>query len=152
MTTPSHDYDIIIIGGGPGGSTTGALLAMQGHKVLIVERAVFPRFHIGESLIPETYWTFKRLGMLEKMKNSHFVKKYSVQFVSSSGKETAPFFFDEHNPHECSQTWQVLRSEFDEMMLDHAAAHGAEVWQPANVTDILLEPSDNDYLPRATGV
>ena len=151
-STPHPDYDVIIIGGGPGGSTTGTLLAMQGHKTLIIERVPFPRFHIGESLIPETYWTFKRLNMLDKMRNSHFVKKYSVQFVSSSGKETAPFYFDQHNPHECSQTWQVLRSEFDTMMLDNAREHGVEVWQPANVTEILLEPSDNDYLPRATGV
>ncbi len=146
------DYDVIIIGGGPGGSTTATLLAMQGHKTLVIERAVFPRFHIGESLIPETYWTFKRLKMLDKMRSSHFVKKFSVQFVSSSGKETAPFYFDQHNPHECSQTWQVLRSEFDTMMLDNAREHGAEIWQPANVSEILLEPSDNDCLPCATGV
>ena len=150
--TTAYDYDVIIIGGGPGGSTTATFLAMAGHKVLVLERAVFPRFHIGESLIPETYWTFKRMGMLEKMRNSNFVKKFSVQFVSSSGKECQPFYFDEHNPHECSQTWQVLRSEFDEIMLKHAVEKGAEVWQPANVTEVLLEESKNDYLPRATGV
>jgi flavin-dependent dehydrogenase len=152
MTTPSHDYDVIIIGGGPAGSTTSTLLAKHGHKVLVVERVPFPRFHIGESLLPETYWVFQRLGMLEKMKNSHFVKKYSVQFVSPSGRETAPFYFDKHDPRECSQTWQVLRSEFDKMMLDNAVENGVEVWQPANVTEILLEPTDNDYLPKATGV
>jgi flavin-dependent dehydrogenase len=151
MPNPT-DYDVVIIGGGPGGSTTATLLAKYGHKVLVVERAEFPRFHIGESLLPETYWTFKRLDMLDKMKSSHFVKKYSVQFVSPTGKETAPFYFDEHNPHECSQTWQVLRSEFDTMMLQNAAEHGVEVWQPANVAEILLEPSTNDYLPKATGV
>jgi flavin-dependent dehydrogenase len=150
--SPESSYDVIIIGGGPGGSTTATLLAQHGHKVLVVERATFPRFHIGESLMPETYWTFKRLNMLEKMRNSAFVKKYSVQFVSASGRESQPFFFDEHNPHECSQTWQVLRSEFDKIMLENAAEHGAEVWQNANVTQVLLEPSDNDYLPRATGV
>src|SRR4051812_8563495 len=146
------DYDCIVVGGGPGGATVGALVAEAGHKVLIVERGNFPRFHIGESLMPESYWTFKRLGMLPKLKNSPFVKKYSVQFVNASGKESQPFYFDEMNPHECSQTWQVVRSEFDKMMLENASQHGAEVWQDANVTEVLFEPTENDPLPRAVGV
>jgi flavin-dependent dehydrogenase len=145
-------YDVVVIGGGPGGATVATLVADVGHKVLLVERGKFPRFHIGESLMPETYWTFKRLGMLPKMKASSFVKKYSVQFTSASGKDSAPFFFDEMNPHECSQTWQVVRSEFDRMMLDNAAEHGVEVWQEANVQDVIFEPAGNDSLPRATGV
>jgi flavin-dependent dehydrogenase len=145
-------YDCVVIGGGPGGATVATLLAGAGKSVLVVERGNFPRFHIGESLMPETYWTFKRLGMLPKMKASRFVKKYSVQFTNATGKDSAPFYFDEMNPHECSQTWQVVRSEFDQMMLDNAREHGAEVWQNANVTDVLLEPSENDCFPRATGV
>jgi flavin-dependent dehydrogenase len=145
-------YDCVVIGGGPAGSTAATLLAGAGKSVLVVERGNFPRFHIGESLMPETYWTFKRLGMLPKMKASRFVKKYSVQFTTASGKDSAPFYFDEMNPHECSQTWQVVRSEFDQMMLDNAAEHGAEVWQNANVTEVLLEPSPTDSFPRATGV
>jgi flavin-dependent dehydrogenase len=145
-------YDIVIIGGGPAGATCGALLARQGRKVLILERSKFPRFHIGESLMPESYWVFKRLGMLPKLKNSPFVKKYSVQFVNATGKESQPFYFDEMNPHECSQTWQVTRAEFDKMMLDNAAEASCEVWEEANVTDVHLEPSDTDDLPRATGV
>jgi flavin-dependent dehydrogenase len=147
---PSHD--VVIIGGGPAGATCGALLAQQGRKVLILERSKFPRFHIGESLMPESYWVFKRLGMLPKLRNSPFVKKYSVQFVNATGKESQPFYFDEMNPHECSQTWQVTRAEFDKMMLDNAREAGCEVWEEANVTDIHLEPSDTDDLPRATGV
>ena len=75
------DYDVIVIGGGPGGSTASPSLAQRGHRVLLFERARFPRFHIGESLIPETYWCLKRLEHAAKMKASHFVKKYSVQFV-----------------------------------------------------------------------
>jgi flavin-dependent dehydrogenase len=147
---PSHD--VVIIGGGPAGATCGALLAQQGRKVLILERSRFPRFHIGESLMPESYWVFKRLGMLPKLKNSPFVKKYSVQFVNATGKESQPFYFDEMNPHECSQTWQVTRAEFDKMMLDNAREAGCEVWEEANVSDVHLEPSDTDDLPRATGV
>jgi flavin-dependent dehydrogenase len=146
------NYDVVIIGGGPAGATCGTLLAQQGRKVLIVERSKFPRFHIGESLMPESYWTFQRLGMLPKLKGSPFVKKYSVQFVNASGKESQPFYFDEMNPHECSQTWQVTRAEFDKMMLDNAREGGCEVWEESNVTDVHLERSDTDDLPRATGV
>jgi 2-polyprenyl-6-methoxyphenol hydroxylase-like FAD-dependent oxidoreductase len=99
--------DVIVIGGGPAGSTVSTLIAQGGHRVELFEREHFPRFHIGESLIPQTYWVLKRLGMLDKMKGSHFVKKYSVQFINGRGKLSEPFYFIEHNPHECSQTWQV---------------------------------------------
>ena len=93
---------------------------------MLFERERFPRFHIGESLIPETYWVLKRLGMLPKMQKSHFVKKYSVQFVNANGKLSAPFYFWDNKPHECSQTWQVVRSEFDQMMLENAREHGVD--------------------------
>ena len=117
---------MVVIGGGPAGSTTSTLIAQQGYKVELFERERFPRFHIGESLIPETYWVLKRLGMLPKMQQSHFVKKHSVQFVNANGKLSAPFYFWDNKPHECSQTWQVVRSEFDKMMLDNAREHGVE--------------------------
>ncbi len=152
MAEEIETFDCIVIGGGPAGSTVATLVADAGHKVLVIERAKFPRFHIGESLMPETYWTFERLGMLPKLKDSDFVKKYSVQFVTASGRESQPFYFDERDPRDCSQTWQVLRSRFDEMLLDNAGQHGATVWQEGNVNEILLEPSETDDLPRATGV
>src|SRR5687767_2704191 len=145
-------YDVVIIGGGPAGSTAGALLAAAGRRVLIVERTKFPRFHIGESLMPETYWVFDRLGLLPKLRNSDFVRKYSVQFVTATGKESAPFVFEERKPHECSVTWQVERAAFDQMMLDHARESGATVWEETNVVDVLLEPADADDLPAARGV
>lgn len=131
--------DVAIIGGGPAGATCGTLVAERGWKTLILERTRFPRFHIGESLMPETYWTFKRLGMLPKLRRSTFIEKYSVQFVNASGKESSPFYFDELNPHECSQTWQVLRSDFDRLMLENAAEHGAGVMHDANVVDVIVE-------------
>jgi len=140
------ETDVVVIGGGPAGSTASTLIAQQGHRVQLFERERFPRFHIGESLIPETYWVLKRLNMLEKMKASPFVKKYSVQFVSQSGKLSEPFYFWDHKPHECSQTWQVLRSEFDEMMLNNAREHGVEVHEGMRVLDVLFEGD------RAVGV
>jgi flavin-dependent dehydrogenase len=142
----SNSPQVIVIGGGPAGSTASTLIAQQGIKVQLFERERFPRFHIGESLIPETYWVLKRLDMLPKMRASRFVKKYSVQFVSQKGKLSEPFYFMEHKPHECSQTWQVLRSEFDQLMLQNAQEHGVEVHQGVRVLDVIF---DGD---RAVGV
>jgi flavin-dependent dehydrogenase len=141
-----NETDVVVIGGGPSGSTAATLLAQQGYRVQLFEREHFPRFHIGESLIPNTYWVLKRLKMLDKMKGSHFVKKYSVQFVNQHGKLSEPFYFVDHNPHECSQTWQVLRSEFDDMMLRNAAEHRVGVHQGVRVLDVLFEGD------RAVGV
>src|SRR5215210_4862120 len=121
---PGNDPDVAVIGGGPAGSTVSTLMAQQGVRVELFEREHFPRFHIGESLIPHTYWTLKRLKMLEKMKPSHFIKKYSVQFITEHGRLSEPFYFIDHRPHEASQTWQVLRSEFDHLMLQNAAEQG----------------------------
>jgi flavin-dependent dehydrogenase len=137
---------VVVIGGGPAGSTVSTLIAQQGHSVELFERERFPRFHIGESLIPETYWVLKRLNMLPKMQRSQFVKKYSVQFVNASGKLSAPFYFWDNKPHECSQTWQVVRSEFDQMMLENAREHGVVAHEGVRVLDVLFEHD------RATGV
>src|SRR6266566_4463512 len=147
-TSSSSDSgpDVVVIGGGPAGATSSTLLAQHGYRVRLFERARFPRFHIGESLIPETYWVLKRLNMLDKLKRSAFVRKYSVQFVNQHGRMSEPFYFTEHNPHECSETWQVLRSEFDQIMLTNAAEHGVEVHEGVRVRDALFEGD------RATGV
>ncbi|WDQ16479.1 NAD(P)/FAD-dependent oxidoreductase [Rhodopirellula sp. P2] len=137
---------VVVIGGGPAGATVSTLIAQQGYRVELFERERFPRYHIGESLIPETYWVLERLGMLDKMKSSQFIKKYSVQFVSPSGKHSAPFYFHDNKPHECSQTWQIRRSEFDMMMLKNAADQGVSVYEGMRVLDVLFEGD------RAVGV
>ena len=133
------NHDLIVIGGGPAGSTVATLVAEQGHRVLLLEREAEPKFKIGESLIPATYWTFKRLGMLEKLQASHFPQKYSVQFYSRTGKASSPFYFFQTNPHESAVTWQVLRSEFDEMLLDNAKEKGVEVVHGVSVREVLFE-------------
>src|SRR5579872_2615286 len=146
MSATNNTADVVVIGGGPAGSTVSTLLAQQGRKVKLFERDRFPRFHIGESLIPETYWVFERLKMLDKMRASPFVKKYSVQFINAEGKLSAPFYFHDNKPHDCSQTWQVIRSEFDTMMLNNAREQGVEVHQPARVLEVLFDGG------RAVGV
>src|SRR5882724_10685654 len=131
--------DVVVIGGGPAGSTVSTLIAQHGYHVELFEREHFPRFHIGESLIPETYWVLERLKMLDKMRNSHFIKKHSVQFVSARGKLSAPFYFWDNKPHECSQTWQVVRSEWDLMMLNNAREQGVAVHEGTRVLEVLFD-------------
>ncbi|MDX1384125.1 MAG: NAD(P)/FAD-dependent oxidoreductase [Thermoanaerobaculia bacterium] len=144
---PAHEtYDVIVMGGGPAGATAAALVAEQGRRVLVVERLSAGDFKIGESLMPSTYWTLDRLGALDRMRATDFPRKHSVQFYSKSGKASRPFYFFEANDHESAVTWQVLRHEFDALLLTIAAEKGAEVLRGASVRDVLF---DGD---RATGV
>jgi flavin-dependent dehydrogenase len=146
MASGNGTADVVVVGGGPAGSTVSTLLAQHGCRVALFERERFPRFHIGESLIPETYWVLRRLKMLDKMKATPFVKKYSVQFISASGKVSAPFYFFDNKPHECSQTWQVVRSQFDLIMLRNAQEQGVQVHEATRVLEVLFEGG------RAAGV
>ena len=132
-----NEYDAVVIGGGPAGSTTAAILASKGRRVVLLEKEKFPRYHIGESLIPYTYFPLERLGLIPRMKESHFPRKYSVQFVSVDGRAAHPFYFFQHLPHEAARTWQVLRSEFDQMLLDNSRERGAEVIEEITVRELL---------------
>ena len=135
-----NSFDAIIIGAGPAGSASAAILAEYGHRVLILEREKFPRYHIGESLLPFTFQPLERLGLIGKMRGSAFVKKYSVQFVSPSGRASQPFyFFDRYDRETVAQTWQVLRSEFDQMLLDNAREKGALVMEETTVSELIKE-------------
>jgi flavin-dependent dehydrogenase len=142
----NNNFDVIVIGGGPAGSTIGSILAREGRSVILFEKEVFPRHHIGESLMTDTYFTFQRMGFLEKLKASPFVRKYSVQFANAVGKESRPFYFFEAMHHESAVTWQVTRSEFDKLLIDHAADQGAVVHQGSAVKQVLFEGD------RAVGV
>ena len=136
----TQDCDVLIIGAGPAGSTSAALLAEKGHRVIVLEREKFPRYHVGESLLPFTFEPLHRLGLVDRMKKSAFVKKYSVQFVSPSGKASQPFyFFNRYDRDTVAQTWQVLRSEFDQLLVDHARGKGATVLEEITVTSLLKD-------------
>ena len=138
MSTPKN-FDTIVIGAGPAGSAASALLAERGQRVLVLEREKFPRYHIGESLLPFTCFPLKRLGLFEKMRQSAFVKKYSVQFVSPSGKASQPFYFSTRYEADVAQTWQVLRSEFDQILMENARAKGATVLEETTVQELIQQ-------------
>lgn len=135
----NNSYDVVVIGGGPAGATLATLVQQAGYRCLILERAIFPRYHIGESLIPQTYGTLERLGLLPKLRSSNFPVKRSVRFISPDGKHATPFYFSETLAGERAQTWQVERSEFDQICLDNARDNGVEVRTGTSVEHVRFE-------------
>src|ERR1041384_7093804 len=146
MNMDSNNFDAIVMGGGPAGSTVASILTREGRRVVLFEKEQFPRHHIGESLMTDTFWTFQRMGLLEKLKQSPFVRKYSVQFANPAGKESRPFYFFEAVHHESAVTWQITRAQFDLMLIEHAADQGADVYQETPIKRVLFDGS------RAYGV
>lgn len=138
---------VVIIGAGPAGSSAATVLAERGVPVVVLEKEQFPRYRVGESLIPWCYFPLQRLGMIEQMKASKFTKKFSVQFIARSGRASEPFYFWDHMDHESSETWQVTRSEFDSMLMENARNKGASVRFGHAVKGLLRD--DND---RVVGV
>ena len=135
------EHDVIVVGAGPAGCTTAALLAREGFRVLILEKGSFPRYHIGESLMPYCWFTLERLGVLPEMERIGFTKKYSVQFVSEDGHQSRPFYFFQHHDHPSSTTWQVLREEFDDLLAHTARRAGAVIREGVKVTGFIRDGS-----------
>ena len=137
MISRKKNYDAIIVGAGPAGSTTAALLAEKGHDVLVVEKEKFPRYHVGESLMPFCYFPLERLGLIDTLMESANPRKYCVQFVRQDGFLSQPFYFFQHFDHPSSTTWQVWRSEFDKMILDKARSNGATVMEETKAKNLI---------------
>ena len=135
------NHDVVIIGAGPAGSTSAAFLAEKGHDVLVIEKEKFPRYHIGESLMPFCWYTLDRLGLTGKMDEIGFVQKHSVQFVTGKGQQSRPFYFFQHKDHPSSTTWQVERAEFDQLIFDKAKEKGANILEETKVKDVIKDDS-----------
>src|ERR1051326_3933726 len=128
-------YDVAIIGGGPAGSTAATLLSKAGRRVIVFERERFPRFHIGESLLPFSVGTFDRLGIREKL-DANFIPKYGGEIVSACGTKGVKFYFKDGFRSKRDRAYQVTRSEFDKVLLDNSRENGAEVHEETEVTKL----------------
>ncbi len=130
-------YDVAIIGGGPAGSTVATLLARKGRSVIVIEREKFPRFHIGESLLPYSMDTLDRLGVREEMER-RFMPKHGAEIATACGAGVK-FYFKDGFRLKHHSAYQVTRSEFDKMLLDHADANGAKVMEETAVQDLAFD-------------
>src|SRR6266403_1447896 len=126
-------YDVAITGGGPAGSTAAALLARAGRRVIVFEREKFPRFHIGESLLPFSMKAFTRLGLHEKFLRAGFMKKFGGEILGACSESGTKFYFKDGYRSQTDHAYQVTRSDFDKLLLDHAAECGAEVQEQTPV-------------------
>lgn len=138
----SQTSDVVVIGAGPAGATTAALLADKGHRVLVLEKDAFPRYHVGESLMPFCWHSLDRLGLTGKMDEIGFQQKHSVQFVTTDGRVSKPFYFFEHDDHPSAVTWQVERQQFDQLLVDKAKENGAEIRERHKVVGVLRDDNE----------
>ncbi|HLZ29821.1 MAG TPA: NAD(P)/FAD-dependent oxidoreductase [Chloroflexota bacterium] len=145
--TPTDTYDVIVIGGGPGGSTTATVLAQNGHRVLLLEKSEFPRFHVGESLLPALWDIWDRLEVTDTLSSAGFPVKQGVNFNLFNADEDLPFLageFPQYFPR--PTTFHVDRARYDRILLDNAREHGVEVRLPWTVHEVLFNG------PQAIGV
>lgn len=130
--------DVAIIGGGPAGTATATWLARAGLKVALFERERFPRFRIGESLLPLNLPILDDLGLKDEMER-RFIRKYAANFADRYGARQSRYAFAQAINKDHPYAYQVERAEFDEMLLRNAVKHGAEVYQPWSVREVLFD-------------
>jgi flavin-dependent dehydrogenase len=135
----SHDFDVVVAGGGPAGSSTANFLRQKKRSVLVLEREQFPRFHIGESMLPFSNDVWRELGVFEKL-DATYIHKPGAKFIHEETGAEFTYYFDKSiragNPY----AYQVKRADFDKMLLDHAASLGADVRQQTRVDDVSFAP------------
>jgi len=139
MNADDSGFDVAVLGGGPAGSTAAALLAKQGRKVVVIEKEKFPRFHIGESLLPRSMSALARSGVLPKIEQAGFVTKHGAEIASGCGEKQEQFYFKDGFEPESPTAFQVPRAEFDKILLDHARECGAEIREETLVESVDLQ-------------
>jgi flavin-dependent dehydrogenase len=135
----ANAYDVIIVGGGPGGSVAATWLAQKGMKVAVFEREPYPRFHIGESLLPASMPIFKEIGFYPKLDSGKYIRKYGARFIDYRTDEEVYFGFGDGLNREIPMAFEVPRAEFDRDLLDHARESGADIFQPVKVSTVDLK-------------
>ena len=138
-TASALECEALVLGGGPAGAAAASVLAGAGRNTILLEKRRFPRYSVGESLLPACFFPLQRIGALEAVRKAAFVDKYSVQFASVDGRVSRPFYFFEHLDDESARTWQVRRAEFDRILLENARSRGARVFEDTRASRLLLE-------------
>ena len=142
-------YDALVIGGGPAGSTAATLLAMKGRQVLLADKDIHPRFHIGESLLPASKPLFEKLGVWEKLAEIG-VPKYAADFVSQYHGRTATFYFGQSLDPGLAFNYQVPRADFDHLLLTNARDKGVVVEEGCKVSEAVRDPATGQWTITAT--